>query len=185
MHRGIARRDFLNGGAVAVGASLGAPDSIFCEMLHAVDAPVAPGQQAGYYPPAKPGMRGSHDGSWETGHALRDGKKWDHAAKDKETYDLIIVGCGISGLAAAYFYRQQAGEKARVLILDNHDDFGGHAKRNEFTSGGNKLISYGGTQSIAGPNLYSGQAKKLFKELGIEVKRFETFNDRNFYSRHC
>jgi len=184
MHRGIARRDFLNGVAVAVGASLVAPDSIFGEMLRAADAPFTPEHQPGYYPPAKTGLRGSHDGSWETGHALRDGKKWDHAAKDKETYDLIIVGGGISGLAAAYFYRQQAGDKARVLILDNHDDFGGHAKRNEFTSGGKKLIGYGGTQSIAGPNLYSGQAKKLFKELGIEVKRFETYNDRNFYSQH-
>jgi spermidine dehydrogenase len=184
IHRGIARRDFLNGVAIAVGASLVAPDSILGEMLHAADAPIAPEQQSGYYPPAKTGMRGSHDGSWEAAHALRDGKKWDHAAKDKETYDLIIVGGGISGLAAAYFYRQQAGDKARVLILDNHDDFGGHAKRNEFTSGGKKLIGYGGTQSIAGPNLYSGQAKQLFKDLGIEVKRFEAYNDRKFYSRH-
>jgi spermidine dehydrogenase len=184
MHRGIARRDFLNGVAVAVGASLVVPDSILGEMLHTADAPFPPEQQSGYYPPAKTGMRGSHDGSWETGQALRDGKEWDHAAKDKEAYDLIIVGGGISGLAAAYFYRQQAGDQARVLILDNHDDFGGHTKRNEFTSGGKKLIGYGGTQSIAGPNLYSSQAKQLFKELGIEVKRFETYNDRKFYSRH-
>ena len=184
MNRSIARRDFVNGVAVAVGASLVVPGSILGGMLHAADAPNAPEKQPGYYPPAKTGMRGSHDGSWETGHALRDGKKWDHAAKDKETYDLIIVGGGISGLAAAYFYRQQAGDKTRILILDNHDDFGGHAKRNEFTSGGKKLIGYGGTQSIAGPNLYSAQAKQLFKELGIEVKRFETYNDGRFYSRH-
>lgn len=184
MNRGIARRDFVNGVAVAVGASLVAPGSVLGEMLHAADAPYAPEKQPGYYPPAKTGMRGSHDGSWEAGHALRDGKKWEHAAKDKETYDLIIVGGGISGLAAAYFYRQRAGDKARILILDNHDDFGGHAKRNEFTSGGKTLIGYGGTQSIAGPNLYSAQAKQLFKELGIEVKRFETYNDGKFYSRH-
>jgi spermidine dehydrogenase len=183
MHRGIARRDFLNGVAVTVGASLVAPDSILGEMLHAADAPIAPEQQSGYYPPAKTGMRGSHDGSWETAHALRDGKKWDHVAKDKETYDLIIVGGGISGLAAAYFYRQRVGNKVRILILDNHDDFGGHAKRNEFTSGGKTLIGYGGTQAIAGPNLYSAQAKQLFKDLGIEVKRFDTYNDRKFYSR--
>jgi spermidine dehydrogenase len=184
MHRSIARRDFLNGVGVAVGASLVAPGSILGEMLHAADADYAPEKQAGYYPPAKTGMRGSHDGSWEAGHALRDGKKWDRAAKDTETYDLIIVGGGISGLAAAYFYRQQAGTRARILILDNHDDFGGHAKRNEFTSGGKKLIGYGGTQSIAGPNLYSAQAKRLFQNLGIEVERFEIYNDRKFYSRH-
>ena len=183
MHRRIARRDFLNGVGVTVGASLIAPNSILGEMLSAADAPLAPEKQPGYYPPAKTGLRGSHDGSWEAAHALRDGKKWDHATKDKETYDLIIVGGGISGLAAAYFYRQQAGPKARILILDNHDDFGGHAKRNEFKSGGRKLVGYGGTQSIAGPNLYSAQAKQLFKDLRIEVKRFETYNDRKFYLR--
>ena len=183
MHRGIARRDFLNGVGVAVGASLVAPSSILGEILHVAEADSAPEKQAGYNPPAKTGMRGSHDGSWETGHALRDGKKWEHATKDKETYDLIIVGGGISGLAAAYFYRQQAGAMARVLILDNHDDFGGHAKRNEFTSGGKTVIGYGGTQAIAGPNLYSAQGKQLFQELGIEVKRFETYNDRTFYSK--
>ena len=183
MRRSIARRDFLNGVGVAIGASLVVPSSILGEMLNAADAPFSPEKQSGYYPPAKTGLRGSHDGSWETGHALRDGKKWDHAAKDNETYDLIIVGGGISGLAAAYFYRQQAGNRARILILDNHDDFGGHAKRNEFTSGGKKLIGYGGTQAIAGPNLYSAQAKQLFQELGIEAKRFETYNDRKFYTR--
>lgn len=183
MHRNIARRDFLNGVGVALGASLVVPGSILGEMLNATEAPFTPEDQAGYYPPAKTGLRGSHDGSWEVGHALRDGKKWDHAAEEKETYDLIIVGGGISGLAAAYFYRQQAGSGARILILDNHDDFGGHAKRNEFTSGGKKLIGYGGTQSIAGPNLYSVQAKQLFQELGIEVKRFETYNERKFYAR--
>ena len=183
LYRNIARRDFLNGVGVAVGASLVVPGSILGEMLNAADARFAPELQSGYYPPAKTGMRGSHDGSWEAGHALRDGKKWDHAAKDSETYDLIIVGGGISGLAAAHFYRQQAGDTARILILDNHDDFGGHAKRNEFTSGGKTLIGYGGTQAIAGPNLYSAQAKRLFTELGIEVKRFETYNDRTFYSK--
>jgi len=183
MHREIARRDFLNGVSVAVGASLVAPSSILGEMLHVTEADSSPEKQAGYYPPAKTGMRGSHDGSWETGHALRDGKKWEHATKDKETYDLIIVGGGISGLAAAYFYRRQAGDRARILILDNHDDFGGHAKRNEFTSGGKTLIGYGGTQAIAGPNLYSTQGKQLFQELGIEAKRFETYNDRTFYSK--
>jgi spermidine dehydrogenase len=183
MDRNITRRDFLNGVGVTVGASLAIPGTVLGELLEAADAPYAPEKQSEYYPPAKTGMRGSHDGSWEVAHGLRDGKKWGPAKKDQDSYDLIIVGGGISGLAAAYFYRQQAGEKARILILDNHDDFGGHAKRNEFTSGGKSLIGYGGTQAIAGPNLYSAQGKQLFSELGIEVKRFETFNDRGFYSR--
>ena len=182
MDRNITRRDFLNGVGVTVGASLAVPSTVLGELLNAADAPYAPEKQAGYYPPAKTGMRGSHDGSWEVGHALRDGTKWSHAKKDPDTYDLIIVGGGINGLAAAYFYRQLSGNSARILILDNHDDFGGHAKRNEFTSDGKMLIGYGGTQSIASPNLYSAQAKHLFSDLGIEVKRFETYNDRKFYS---
>ena len=183
MDRSITRRDFLNGVGVTVGASLAIPTTVLGELLDEADKPFAPETQPGYYPPAKTGLRGSHDGSWEAGHALRDGKKWPHAKKDKENYDLIIVGGGISGLSAAYFFRQLAGDSARILILDNHDDFGGHAKRNEFASGGKKLIGYGGTQSIAGPNLYSAQAKHLFSDLGIEVKRFEESNDRTFYSR--
>jgi len=129
-------------------------------------------------------MRGSHDGSWEVAHAMRDGKAWTAMASntDAEYYDLIVVGAGISGLAAAYFYRQQAGAKARILILDNHDDFGGHAKRNEFQSGGRMLLGYGGTQSIAGPNLYSAEAKGLFRDLGIEPERFSEYYDTKFFS---
>jgi spermidine dehydrogenase len=183
MKRKIARRDFLNGVSVTVGASLVAPNTVLGEMLREADAGYAPEKQPGYYPPAKTGLRGDHDGSWEVAHAMRDGKKWGEGKKLKESYDLIVVGAGISGLAAAYFYRQQAGESAKILVLDNHDDFGGHAKRNEFTSGGKKIIGYGGTQSIASPNLYSPQAKRLLTELGVEVKRFEKYNDPEFYSR--
>lgn len=183
MERKIARRDFLNGVSVAVGTSLAAPNTILGKMLRVADEGYAPEKQPGYYPPAKTGLRGDHDGAWEVAHAMRDGKNWGEGKKVKESYDLIVVGAGISGLAAAYFYRQQAGEGAKILVLDNHDDFGGHAKRNEFTSGGKRVIGYGGTQSIAGPNLYSPQGKQLFADLGIEVERFEKYNDQKFYSR--
>ena len=177
MQRRITRRDFLNGFSIAVGASLAVPTSVWSDVF----APTAQ-ENPVYYPPAKTGMRGSHDGSWEVAHALRDGKKWPAATPDSETYDLIIAGGGISGLAAAYFYRQHAGPKARILILENHDDFGGHAKRNEFRPSNRFLIGYGGTQSIAGPNLYSSEAKALFRALGIEVQRFEKYYDVNFFS---
>jgi spermidine dehydrogenase len=178
----ITRRDFLNGFGVAVGGSLALAGGLWAEAFGLPGAPVDPQEEPSYYPPAKTGLRGSHDGSWEVAHSLRDGKRWDRAAPDAESYDLIVVGGGISGLAAAYFYRQQAGAKARVLILENHDDFGGHAKRNEFQAGGRLLIGYGGTQSIAGPKLYSTEAKGLFAALGIEVKRFEKYFDRKFFS---
>jgi spermidine dehydrogenase len=181
MDRPIRRRDFLNGMGVAIGASLVEPGSFWARILADSDKPFAPEKDPGYYPPAKTGMRGSHDGSWEVAHAMRDGKHWDNPVRDPETYDLIIVGGGISGLSAAYFYRQQAGPKSRILILDNHDDFGGHAKRNEFHSGDRLIIGYGGTQTITGPNLYSPEAKQLFKDLGIEVEKFQTYFDEKFY----
>ncbi|HYA64197.1 MAG TPA: FAD/NAD(P)-binding protein, partial [Candidatus Sulfotelmatobacter sp.] len=181
MHRSIRRRDFLNGMSVAIGGALVAPGGFWSNILADEGKPFAPEKEPGYYPPGKTGMRGSNDGSWEVAHALRDGKHWGSAAPDVETYDLIVVGAGISGLSAAFFYRQKAGAKARILVLDNHDDFGGHAKRNEFYSGNRLIIGYGGTQTITGPNLYSLQAKQLLKDLGIEVKKFETYFDQKFY----
>jgi spermidine dehydrogenase len=166
MNRAIDRRDFLNGVAVAVGA-LGAG---LGGRAAAAEAPIWPQDQAGYYPPDLTGMRGSHPGSFENAHKLRDGDFWSGAPpiKDtRETYDLVIVGGGISGLAAAWFHRA-ARPDARILILDNHDDFGGHAKRNEFHLGGKLHLMNGGTLEIDSPRPYSPQADGLLRSLGIE-----------------
>jgi spermidine dehydrogenase len=182
MPRSITRRDFLNGFSLAVGGSLAVPGSVWTETFGLPDSPFAAEKSPVYYPPAKTGLRGSHDGSWEVAHSMRDGKRWDNPARDPETYDLIVVGGGISGLAAAYFYRKQAGPKARILILDNHDDFGGHAKRNEFQSGNRFLIGYGGTQTMQAPNLYSAEAKGLLRELGIELQKFYKYYDQKFFA---
>ena len=124
-----------------------------------------------YYPPSLTGLRGSHVGAFETAHSLRDGTFWEHAGKPTDTgesYDLVVVGGGISGLAAAHFFRKLGGAHARVLILDNHDDFGGHAKRNEFQAK-RWLLGYGGTYAIESPAPYSAVAKGLIAELGIDV----------------
>ena len=161
MHRETSRRDFLNGMAVGIGA-LG--------LAHPAEAQNQTAQSA-YYPPVRTGMRGSHDGSYEAVHSLRDGTFWKHAAKPidtHETYDLVVVGGGISGLASAYFFRKHAGESARILILENHDDFGGHAKRNEFHLGGRMQLVNGGTVAIDSPTPYSAEADGLLKELGID-----------------
>jgi spermidine dehydrogenase len=172
MDRSITRRDFLNGVGVSVGASV-------------LSSPVARAMgllEAGPYPPALTGLRGSHDGSWEVAHSLRDGKSWEEGADTGESYDLVVVGGGISGLAAAYFYRKAAGNEARILVLDNHDDFGGHAKRNEFTHQGRTFIGYGGTQSIDTPASYSPESSSLLKELGVETDRFYQAFDQKLYS---
>jgi len=172
MYADISRRDFLNGVSVAIGASLLPPSSIAKDI----------GQQdlAGYYPPQLSGMRGSHAGSFEVAHGLRDGASWDGDDIGEE-YDLVVVGGGISGLSAAYFYRQEMGDAARILILDNHDDFGGHAKRNEFEIDGRLLIGYGGTMLLEEPGGYPEVAKRLIRELGMDTQRLHTAFDRDLY----
>jgi len=189
----IGRRDFLSGVALAIGSSF-----LPVEQLLAQGSGPDPSSQEyflskgitqqdpRYYPPTLTGMRGSHPGSFEVAHALRDGKRWDSVAVEvdaREHYDLIVVGGGISGLAAAHFYERAHGPDSKILVLDNHDDFGGHAKRNEFRGG--KLIGYGGTQEIEGWPDWSPEAKSLLRDLGIEPQRFETtYYDKTFRSKH-
>ena len=177
----ITRRDFLNGFSVAIGSSLVSSHSKWFDAFGLPQSPLDPEKDPKYYPPSLTGMRGSHEGSFEVAHAVRDGEEFANPTPDNEKYDLIIVGGGISGLAAAHFYRKNAGPTARILIIENHDDFGGHAKRNEFQSGDRFLIGYGGTQAIASPKLYSAEAMGLLRELGVEVDRFEKYFDSNFF----
>lgn len=180
MHRKISRRDFLNGVAVTAGAAM-MPWDVFADPRQAA---VGPETSPNYYPPALTGMRGSHPGSFDAAHALRDGTFWDTAGKPEdtgETYDLIIVGGGISGLAAAHFYRKATGGQARILILENHDDFGGHAKRNEFRVNTAFRLGFGGTFSIESPAPYSVVAKGVIDELGIDVPSYPKYVNKNLY----
>lgn len=173
MDTAISRRDFFNGVGVAIGASL------LPELTSAAD--VGAQDVAGYYPPGLSGMRGSHDGSFEVAHRLSSDAIWD-GEDSGEQYDLVVVGGGISGLSAAYFYRQAMGDSARILVLDNHDDFGGHAKRNEFEIDGRLMIGYGGTMLLEAPGGYPEIAKRLIREIGIDTQRFYTAYDRRLYS---
>ena len=177
---GITRRDFLNGTQIGIGAALaGTLASPWTEAFGSS----APDWRlpAGYYPPAATGMRGSHPGSWETMHARVAGSTWK-GRHTGEHYDLVVVGAGISGLTAAYLYRK-AHPDARVLVLDNHDDFGGHAKRNEFQVGGQTRIAYGGTESIDTPSAYADVSKSLLEELGVHTERFYDYYDQSLYEK--
>ena len=177
MNTPITRRDFVGGVAVAISGSA-------AWRWSEATAPAAASPHGQLhpdaYPPVRTGMRGSHEGSYEVAHQLRDGVRWDSPEETGEQYDLIVVGGGLSGLAAAWFFRE-AVPAARILILDNHDDFGGHAKRNEFWHGDRMLLSHGGTINIQDLNRYGRAARRLIGALGIEVERYPEFHDSQLY----
>src|SRR5262245_26632134 len=167
----ISRRDFLNGTALAIAAGL----------TPAMQVKAEPSR----YPPALTGLRGQHPSAFEDAHGfVRDPRSYAvERLPAEERYDLVVVGGGISGLSAAYFYRRAMGPGARILVLDNHDDFGGHAKRNEFTLDGRLMIGYGGSQSIDSPaTQWSEVARGLLRELGVDLTRFESAFERGLYS---
>ncbi|MEX0915215.1 MAG: FAD/NAD(P)-binding protein, partial [Wenzhouxiangellaceae bacterium] len=171
MDQAISRRDFLNGVSIAIGASL----------LPGGMKAYASGDTSDYYPPAETGMRGSHPGSFEVAHATVRGQQWKPESTG-EHYDLVIAGGGISGLSAAYIHQRDINPNARILILDNHDDFGGHAKRNEFTLDGRMFIGYGGTMYITAPKTYPAVAKQIVRELGIDINRYDEFYHEDLFA---
>ena len=145
MDRSITRRDFVQGVAVTAGA-LGLPSAATADVSVSAGAE---GAMIADYPPTKTGMRGSHPGAYEIAHALaRDGAKFPDPKPTDEHYDLVVVGAGISGLAAAHYYQKRFGPDTKILLLENHDDFGGHARRNEFHQSGDMVLSLGGTHNL-------------------------------------
>ena len=158
--REISRRDFLDGVALVAGGMALSP-----LMSWANSGETFP--HAGY-PPSLTGMRGNHPGSYEVAHALaRYGQRPTDFAPVDGIYDLVVVGGGISGLTAAYLYKKRAGPNAKILILDNHDDFGGHAKRNEFSFDGRTLLGVGGSLNLE-QGAMGDAALTLLEEIGVD-----------------
>ena len=172
MQRAITRRDFVQGAAVAAGAALQA-GALGSSGLANASAAVSAGAQRitiADYPPVKTGMRGSHPGAYEIAHALaRDGAKFPEPKSTEEHYDLIVVGAGISGLAAAHYYQKRFGADSKILLLENHDDFGGHAKRNEFHQSGEMVLSLGGTHNLEWWS-FSETVNAFMQEHGVDCK---------------
>jgi len=167
MKDSITRRDFMNGVAIGTGTALVAPSELLAQLPQ--------GGQSDYYPPILTGMRGNHPGSFEVSHALAwAGSKPALYRKLDEHYDLVIVGAGVSGLAAARFYQKKMGTDTKILLLDNHDDFGGHAKRNEFQRNGRTLLGIGGSINIDSVGNYSKVARGLLDDLGIDLDALES-----------
>ncbi|MFW2176391.1 MULTISPECIES: NAD(P)-binding protein [unclassified Moraxella] len=194
----ITRRDFLNGTAIAIGGTATGLLTACQKTSTTTDTTKATASSTSAsasthatpnsnYPPEKLGLRGNQQGSYDVAHQMG----WQHKSFDVTTldnegdYDLVVVGAGISGLSTAYFY-QQRFPSAKILILDNHDDFGGHARRNEFHAelDGKPIfrLSYGGSESIDSPKShYSSQALNLLKALGIDYPKFEQYFDQKLF----
>ncbi len=172
MFSNISRRDFIH---VLSLASL----SVALPTISLADEQSSPNNLADYYPPTKTGLRGSHPGAFENAHLLaREGKKWPMGKDTGEHFDLVVVGGGISGLASAYYYRKKY-PSARVLILENHDEFGGHARRNEFHQGGQMRLAWGGVMNLEYHN-FSDTTNSLLSELGIDLKQLIKKNDFHY-----
>jgi len=175
MDKPITRRDFLDGIAITA-SSLAA-----AKLLMPFNALA---EQSAIYPPLNAGLTGQTNASFNIMHAVRDGSFWNNAPnpiKTGEHYDLVVVGAGLSGLAAAFIYRQQAGSDKSVLLIDPLDDFGGHAKRNEYVSkSGKTLIGYGGSQSLDTPSFFSPAVQQLLRDIGIKLERFEQWFDQDW-----
>ncbi len=170
MKYNIKRRDFLNGMAIATGTGLLAPAELF--------AWTGSGELPSHYPPTLTGIRGNHPGSFEVMHGLAwGGQKPAEYRKLDEHYDMVVVGAGVSGLAAARFYQKRMGPDAKILLLDNHDDFGGHAKRNEFHHDGQMLLGIGGAVNLDNPSGYGAIAKGLLEDLGIDLEAMRSNMD--------
>ena len=168
----ITRRDFINGVSYGLAASVAPIDFLKAKNIDPFK-----------YPPALTGIRGNHPGSFDHAHrlALAGGNFLEEIIDLGESNDLIVVGGGISGLSAAYFYQERTDLNQDILILDNHDDFGGHAKRNEFQVDGREILTYGGSQSIESPSYYEEVSKKLMADLGIDFQKFYTAYDFDYF----
>ncbi|WP_405143286.1 NAD(P)/FAD-dependent oxidoreductase [Sphaerisporangium sp. NBC_01403] len=166
MDREISRRDFFDGvAAVAVCAALGS------RTRHAGAAAAG---HATRLPARSHGLQGDTPDALGVAHALRDGRFWERAGTPEptgESYDLVVVGAGISGVTAAYTWTRR-DPRARVLILDNHDDVGGHARRNEFHPAGRTgpLVGHGGSRSLYAPSAWSPDGKDLLAGLGVKSR---------------
>jgi spermidine dehydrogenase len=189
MDKPITRRDFINGVAIGITSASAAFHALNASAAQTRSTASNAGVPGGAvnYPPLRQGLRGNTPSAVDVFDSIAAGRYMQlpvSAADIREEYDLVIVGAGISGLAAAYFYRLGLGAGSKILVLDNHDDFGGHARRNEFQDQGKTFVGYGGTMGIATPFPYSHGAKALVRELGIDVSRNPEFLNQEIEQKY-
>jgi spermidine dehydrogenase len=188
MDERITRRDFLNSTLLASGGALLAPiapgellrkQGSNSPLLAKADRNGAPALSdddwSGY---GGVGDYANSNGNTtevlEAGHRIRDGV-FNSLPADvidtKETYDCLVVGGGVSGLAAALVFRQLAAGRT-CLVIDDHPIFGGEAKRNEFLVDGHRLLAHQGSALFPIPYPYSLIAR-FYGSIGLTAPRLE------------
>jgi spermidine dehydrogenase len=167
---GITRREFIDGFACTVAAGVAGVASATVTRAQDAGAPVS----GAAYPPGRTGYLGSRPADFAVAHGIRDGRRYQIDSQPiTERYDVVIIGAGIGGLASAHYLRRLR-PTARILILDNHDDFGGHARRNEFNVDGKFRLGYGGSESMDSPRLrWTAVARDCVASLGVSLDRFQ------------
>lgn len=158
MDRAITRRDFLQGVALTVAAPRLRPEPV-------------------------DGFQGQTPAAMALGHRVRDGELPAEVVDTGETYDLVVVGAGIAGLASAYLYYQEAPREPSILLLDNHEEFGGHARRNVMEYGGQRLIAPGGTFALEDVEDSPEEALEVFRRIGLDPARLVEYRDPKFRER--
>ena len=161
----ISRRDFVNGALVA-GAGLLLNGRAAAMTTTPADAWNGYGGVGDY--------RASNGNTYDVmtaAHAMRDGAFERTAATDTgEMYDLVSVGGGLSGLAAAVFFQKNKG--GRCLVIDNHPIFGGEAKRNEFLVDGQRLVAHQGSAIFLVPQK-GGYTDRFYEMIGMDRSTFD------------
>jgi len=175
METGITRRDFLNGTLLGSGALL-LNSASPVRLVAGTAATRSDGNWTGYGGVGDyANSNGNTSAVLEAGHQIRDGRFEDTPANvidTGETYDCVIVGGGISGLAAALIFQRKAGEGKTCLVVDNHPIFGGEAKRNEFLVDGQRLIGHQGSAIFWAPYPHSFMAR-FYESIGLKTQRLE------------
>lgn len=167
MDKKITRRDFLNASLIGAGAFL-------LDMPSPVRLFAGAGGWDGY------GGTGDYSGSHgDTGdvvlsaHKIRDGG-YDIHSRDiidtGEVFDLAIVGGGLSGLGAAFYFKKAAGAKKKCIIIENHNIFGGEANRNEFAVNGQLLIGPQASNSFVVIDDPEVPGYEIYSELGVPAR---------------
>lgn len=175
MDQRITRRDFLNSTLLASGACLGAGALTPAELM-AQAAQAAPTVEDWNGPGGIGDYAGKNGDTLDVlmdAHQIRDGlfETLPSTAIDTgETYDCVVVGGGISGLAAALTFRRRAPDGMTCLVLDNHGIFGGEAKRNEFEVDGHRLIAHQGSAFHFAPYPHSFLSR-FYESIGLKQPR--------------